>query len=296
MDPRLIGGSRRAAAAAPEIIYEDNNLLVVNKPAGLQVHAARVAGKTARSGGDESGRGKSGGAPQATLVDRLIARHPEIKTVGDDPALRPGIVHRLDKDTSGVMVVAKTQSAFDYLKALFQKREVKKIYLALVAGVPKERRGAIDAPIGIRSGTLKRSIRSGKMAKPALTEYRVVRAFASGGRAAAARGGGDSSGDSGRPFSLLEVVPQTGRTHQIRVHLASIGHPVVGDLLYGGRRERAGGRLKNGGSAAARAGSAPPHAARLMLHALSLEFTAPDGKRMKFEAEPPPDLRKVIHT
>ena len=221
----------------PEIIYENKDILVINKPSGLQVHAARVSG-----------------APRAhelTLVDWLLKRYPEIRSVGDDPELRPGIVHRLDKDTSGVMLVARDQKYFEYLKSLFQKHEIKKTYLAFVAGIPATKRGTIDAPIGIRNGTMKRSVRSAKMAKSAVTEYRTLKEFDG--------------------YSILEISPKTGRTHQIRVHLASIGHPVLGDRLYGPKNQ-------------------PAWADRLMLHALSIEFTAADGKRMKFEAD-----SEVIH-
>ena len=225
----------------PQVIYEDENFLAINKPAGLLVHAVR-----SKEHGKES-----------TVVDWLLARYPEIKTVGDDPAERPGIVHRLDKDTSGVMLVAKNQKTFEYLKSLFQKREVQKTYLALVWGTLKTKSGVINAPIGIRSGSVKRSVRSEKMAKEAVTEWRVVKLFDSG-------------------YSLLEVKPKTGRTHQIRVHLASIGHPVVGDRLYG-RRRVINNSITND----------PTADNRLMLHALSIEFTAPDGKRTRLEAEPP---------
>lgn len=235
----------------PTVIYEDPNFLVINKPAGLQVHAAKVSGGAS-------------GAASPTLVDWLLAYYPEVKAVGDDPVLRPGIVHRLDKDTSGIMLVARNQKYFEYLKSLFQKHEVLKIYLAVVAGVPSQKEGMIDAPIGIQNGTMKRSIRSAKMAKPATTEYRVIRTFV------AETPGGEASRGGQEKFSLLEVNPKTGRTHQIRVHLASMGCPVVGDPLYGPKRQ-------------------PAWAHRLMLHALSLEFTAVDGKRMKFEADPPAD-------
>jgi 23S rRNA pseudouridine1911/1915/1917 synthase len=232
----------------PEVIYEDRNFIVINKPAGLQVHAARVAGTRAEGGG------------VSTLVGWLVKQYPEIKSVGDDPELRPGIVHRLDKETSGVMLVARTQDYFEYLKKLFQEHEVRKTYLALVAGVPQKKQGIIDAPIGIRNGTIKRSTRSAKMAKSAVTEYKVLKTFAQEG----------ADGTNGRTpeFSLLEVSPKTGRTHQIRVHLASIGHPVLGDRMYGPKNRSA-------------------WAGHLALHALSIEFTAADGKRMKFEAEPP---------
>ncbi len=188
--------------------------------------------------------------PPPTLVDWLLSRYPEIATVGDDPAQRPGIVHRLDKDTSGVMLVAKNQKTFEYLKSLFQKHEIIKTYLALVQGELAKKSGVIDAPIGIKNGTTKRSIRSTKMAKEAVTEYKVLAG------------------------SLLEVKPKTGRTHQIRVHLASIGHPIVGDPIYGKKPS-----VKN---------------QRLMLHAASIEFTAPDGKRMRLEAEPPPEFHAQV--
>lgn len=247
----------------PEVVYEDRDIIVINKPPGLQVHAAKVsaASRAVRARGIAPH-----GPPPATLVDWLIKRYPEIKGVGDDPALRPGIVHRLDKETSGVMLVARNQKSFEYLKSLFQKHEITKTYLAMVAGVPKERQGTIDAPIGIRNGTMKRSIRSTKMAKPAVTEYKVLKTFT---RPAA----DGASPIDGAPaaFSLLEIYPKTGRTHQIRVHLASIGHPVLGDRLYGPKKQ-------------------PAWADRLMLHALSIEFTAADGKRMKFEQLSTPDF------
>lgn len=225
--------------AAPEIIYEDRNFLVIGKPAGLMVHAARRGGEA------------------ATLAGWLLRKYPELAAVGDDPALRPGIVHRLDKDTSGVMLAARNQGYFEYLKSLFQKHEIRKTYLAIVRGVPAKQSGTINAPIGIRNGTIKRSIHSTRMAKEAVTAYRVRKIFI--------------KGNATERYSLLEVNPRTGRTHQIRVHLASIGHPVVGDRLYGAKVQ-------------------PPWAGRLMLHALSLEFASPDGKRMKFEAGPPDDF------
>ncbi len=209
----------------------------------MLVHPARTAG-----GGRTEG---------VTLTDELLKRYPEIKNVGDDPELRPGIVHRLDKETSGIILVARDHEYFEYLNSLFQKHEIKKTYLALVVGTPKEKKGIIDAPIGIRNGTMKRSTRSSKMAKEAVTEYRVLKTF--------------SDKVSSQSFSLLEVSPKTGRTHQIRVHFASIGHPILGDRLYGSKKQ-------------------PDWATRLMLHALSIEFTTADGKRLKFEAEPPKQL------
>src|ERR1700685_121466 len=130
----------------PEIVYENKNFLAINKPSGLLVHRAKIANHTSSA--------------EPTLVDWLLKHRPEIKNVGDDPAQRPGIVHRLDKDTSGIMLIPKTQEYFEYLKSLFQKHEIKKTYYAVVRGGLKEKEGTIDKPIGIRNGTLKRSVRS----------------------------------------------------------------------------------------------------------------------------------------
>lgn len=232
-----------------EIIYQDENLAAVNKPAGLLIH------KTAAAGGEN----------EKTLVDWLVKKFPEIKAVGDDPKIRPGIVHRLDKDTSGVIVVAKNQKYFDYLKNLFQGRGVKKTYLALVWGEPKTKSGTINKAISLKAGTTKRTVHEGKMEKEAVTEYRVIKSFK--------EKGGKGEGEE-EIFSLLEVCPQTGRTHQIRVHLASIGHPIVGDSLYGKKEN-------------------PFGLERQFLHAGSLEFGLASGSRIKLEADLPDDLAKI---
>lgn len=231
---------------APEIIFENNDVLVLNKPAGLMVHGVRV---------NAHRRVDKARAAEPTLVDWLLAHRPEVRMVGDDPALRPGIVHRLDKATSGVMLVAKTQASFDHLKKLFQEHRIVKTYLALVSGVPKMSQGTIDAPIGIKNGSLKRSIHVSKMAKPAITGYSVAKAIKNGKE----------------QYALLKVVPKTGRTHQIRVHLASIGHPIVGDRMYGKRTQ-------------------PEFARRLMLHARTIEYPNKEGGRFVFEAPLPPDF------
>lgn len=253
----------------PEIIFENEDFLVVNKPAGLVVHAARVS---ARRRADAARVGKAR-APEPTLVDWLVTRRPGIKTVGDDPALRPGIVHRLDKATSGVMIVAKTQASFERLKKLFQEHRMQKTYFALVYGVPKDKKGTIDAPIGIKNGSLKRSIHSSKMAKPAITEYSVVKKITV-----------DDEGDKGgkEQCALLKVNPKTGRTHQIRVHLASIGHPIVGDMLYGKKSLR-------GANAAA-------PSPRLMLHAAALAFSDGNGNGFEFEVPLPDDFSSWLST
>jgi 23S rRNA pseudouridine1911/1915/1917 synthase len=259
----------------PTIIYEDKDFLAIDKPAGLMVHPAKISGK------------KKPRKTEPTLVDWLLVRYPEVKNVGDDPVLRPGIVHRLDKETSGVMLIPKNQEYFEYLKSLFKAHAIKKKYLALVFGVPRESKGIIDVPIGIKNGTLKRSVHSRKMAKRAVTEYNVLKTM----RIPVApskvspdkiRNGADGKVAS---FSLLEVFPMTGRTHQIRVHLASIGHPVVGDLLYGPKKQPEWVRrpifsdAEKGG-----------RTSRLMLHAHSLEFAPRPGNFIKIEAESPFDF------
>jgi 23S rRNA pseudouridine1911/1915/1917 synthase len=226
----------------PQIIYEDKNFLAINKPAGLMAHGTKHTKQS----------------HERTVVDWLVEHYPQVKTVGDDPAMRPGIVHRLDKATSGIMLIAKTQEHFEYLKSLFQKHGIKKTYYAVVRGVPKKREGIIDAPIGIINGTLKRSVGATKMRKEAVTEYKTLKAWGT--------------------ESLLEVQPRTGRTHQIRVHLASIGHPIVGDTLYGPRR-------KHGQSTQSAA------ADRLMLHAAAVEFTDKDGTKLYLSTDPPFAIR-----
>jgi len=199
---------------------------------------------------------------EATLVEWLVARYPEMRRVGDDPATRPGIVHRLDKETSGVVLAARNQKYFEYLKSLFAKRDVKKTYLALVYGRVEPRENVLSFPIGIKNGTTKRSTFSNKRAKEAFTAYRVLKYIPNG----------DEEDKERTAFTLLEVMPKTGRTHQIRVHLARIGHPIVGDSLYAKKKSDS----------------------RLMLHALSIEFSAEDGKRIRLEAESPEEFAQYL--
>ena len=247
----------------PQIIYKDENFLVLNKPAGWLTHALRSNVKCQISN---------------VVSDWLLENFPEVETVGDKPEERPGIVHRLDKDTSGVLVVARKQKAFDYLKKLFQEHKVKKTYLALVygevnppspsdGGLRRAREGVINRPLGIISGSVKRTIHVGhaRLVKEAVTKYKIKKVFEIS----------PSTGSGPIKCSLLEVEPLTGRTHQIRVHLASIGHPVVGDKLYGPKAPTI--KLD-----------------RQFLHADSIEFTKPDGGRLKISADLPEELRRVI--
>ncbi len=221
-----------------DIIYEDANIVVINKPAGMLTH--RVANLSS----------------SPAVSDWLVEHYPPAASVGDSPALRPGIVHRLDRDTSGVLLLAKTQVAFDFFKRQFQERTIKKTYLAVVKGEVKPASGEINLPIGIKSGTTKRSVHSSKMSRDALTAYRLKKVFSR----------------DGDPFSLLEIFPKTGRTHQIRVHLSAIGHPVVGDPLYGHRGSHR----------------------ELLLHAYALEGVNLDGINFHFSASPPPSFRAFL--
>ena len=278
----------------PKVIYEDKNFLAVDKPAGLLVHAA------------PNSKFQIPNSQEPTLVGWLLEHYPEVKTVGDpvklpdgnygasDP-LRPGMVHRLDKDTSGVMLVAKNQKTFNYLKELFQKHEIKKTYLALVWGTVRPPRGVIDKPISLKSGTTKHTVHKGKMEKEAVTEYGVVKNFQFSIFNFQTSSKSQVPSPELHDFTLLEVYPKTGRTHQIRVHLASIGHPVVGDTLYGHQKghQKSLNSSAKGGSASG--GKSSILNSRLMLHALSIEFSAADGKRIRIEAEPPHQFLEIIN-
>jgi 23S rRNA pseudouridine1911/1915/1917 synthase len=196
--------------------------------------------------------------PNETLADILVTERPYLRDVGEDP-LRPGIVHRLDKGTSGVVVIAKDQDAFRALKAQFQERTVRKEYLALVHGAPKDPSGSIELPLG-KVGTRQTTQLKGKRdvtVREALTEYGMEQRF--------------------REYTLLRVIPRTGRTHQIRVHLRAIGCPVVGDPEYGPAKA-----------------PVPAGLDRMFLHAMRLELTSPAGPRVALEAPLPEALQDVL--
>ena len=198
-----------------------------------------------------------------TIVDFLLEKFPEIKNVGDEAEIRPGIVHRLDRDTSGIMIVARNQKTFAELKKMFSERKMEKTYFALVCGIPSKRKGVIETPIGrsTRNPTKRGTGRHIKSGREAMTHYKVIKSY-------------------GKEFSFLEVLPKTGRTHQIRVHLKSIEHPVACDRIYGGKKVCCPEFTNS------------PR--RLFLHASSLEFSLPEGKRWRFEADLPDDLEKAL--
>lgn len=223
-----------------KLLQETPDYLVIEKPSGVIVHPAP-------------------GVRGLTLADALLKSHPELAQVGDDPTMRPGIVHRLDKDVSGVMVVARNPATFAFLKSQFQNRAVHKRYIGLVHGIVTRAEGSIDFPIA-------RSSRQGRMvARPsgdehsreAHTDYEVIRRFGNA--------------------TLLSLMPRTGRTHQLRVHLKALGHPLVGDPLYGRKIPSA---------------FADVH--RIFLHAAELTLSLPNGERRTWISPLPKECEEIL--
>ena len=250
-----------------DVVYEDADLAVINKPAGMMVHAGSGQNDDARSRG--------------TLVNALLFRFKALSATGGD--LRPGIVHRLDKDTSGLIVVAKNDRAHAALAEMFSSRQIKKSYIALVQGTVERPKGTINAAVG--RDPVRRTRMTAKPlgdARTAVTHYEVVRRLAN-------RFG---------KFTLVRVRIETGRTHQIRVHMASIGHPVVGDTLYGGSGQLTDQVASNVvQSKAARRKSEPERLklGRNFLHAARLEFPHPKtGKLLQLEAPLPTELETFL--
>ena len=238
-----------ALAAVPEpeaipirIVYEDAHLVVLDKPAGMVVHP---------------GAGHSGG----TLVNALLHHVKDLSGIGGE--LRPGIVHRLDRGTSGLMVVAKSDAAHRELSRQFSDREVDKEYIALVWGLVQAGR-RIDAPIGRDPGDRQKMSTRARRARNAVTRVTSARHH--------------------KGVSLLKVAIATGRTHQIRVHLSAIGHPIVGDVAYGGVHRRTASHLR-----------AVQRLERPFLHSARLAFTHPgDGRRVEFDSPLPLDLQAIL--
>lgn len=217
-----------------KIIYEDEDIIVIDKPAGISVHSKDKHDK------------------MLTIVSILYGSYPAIKNVGDNP-LRPGIVHRLDKETSGLMVVAKNNESFYELKKQFQERKVEKRYIALVSGRLERDHGVINTPL-VKIGTRTRT--SSDTSRAALTEYKVIRRY--------------------KDYTLVEVRPKTGRQHQIRVHFASINHPIACDKLYGRKAKKCPAGLK-----------------RHFLHSAYLKFQLKNAL-MEFENELPQDISAAL--
>ena len=230
-----------------KILFEDEDVLVINKPVGLVVHAD---GKT----------------EELNLCDWILKNYPKLEDVGEPLVLkegteikRPGIVHRLDRETSGVLIIAKNQKSFLFLKEQFKSRKIKKIYNSFVWGEMKEEEGEINRPIGrsrkdFRLWSAQRGTR-GKL-REAITEYKVLK--------------------KNKDFSFLEINLKTGRTHQIRVHMKAVNHPVVGDKLYAPKRDFALGFE------------------RVALHAFSVSFVLPKGNEIEVKAQLSDDFQKAL--
>lgn len=232
------------------VLYEDSDVVAVNKPAGLVVHA-------------------DGRTEEPTLVDWILAHYPATVGVGEPLSIgkgvvieRPGIVHRIDRETSGVLLIAKTQDAFLDLKRQFFDREIQKNYVAFLYGVPKEREGIITLPIGRNRRDFRR-FATGEAARQTVrdaeTRYRVR--------------------ESSHEYSFVEAAPKTGRTHQLRVHFSSIGHPIVADRTYAPKLLLGHDNLG---------------LKRLALHALSISFLRLDGSRVTIEAAFPLDFEDAL--
>lgn len=257
-----------------KILFEDKNVLVIDKPSGIMVHP-------------------DGKSKEKTVVDWVLLNYPTLKNVGDpiilereggkkEKILRPGIVHRLDKETSGALLIAKNQKTFLNLKEQFQNHKIKKVYKAFVYGYvsdPKAslltgKRGVIDVPIG-RSPKDIRAFTAGRGARPplrdAVTEYIILNKFTDTKNE-------DKKKDIEHQYSYIEAYPKTGRTHQIRVHMRYINHPVVSDPLYRGAKDVALGMK------------------RLALHAHFITFALPSGELKTVESPLPLDFKKALKT
>ncbi len=240
-----------------EVLYDEKDFAVIDKPAGLVVYPGTKH-------------------EEKTLVNGLLAKWPEIRFVGEDP-VRPGIVHRLDKDTSGIMIIAKNNEAFQYFKNLFKNRKIEKIYTALVFGHLAETDGSTLLTTG---GKIEFPIRRSKNnpikqvavaadkdpegAREAITYFKVLKYF---------------SDKNENQYTFVEAKPKTGRMHQIRVHLATLGHPIVGDNIYQTKQNKQ-----------------PPEISRQLLHASAIKFISQLGKEVEFTSTLPDDFSKFLKT
>jgi 23S rRNA pseudouridine1911/1915/1917 synthase len=244
--PPPVAASPSAEAIPLDILYEDSDLVVVNKPAGMVVHP---------------GAGVAGG----TLVNALLGHCRDLSGIGGE--LRPGIVHRIDKETSGILVVAKNDLSHQALSQQFKEHTIKRVYLALVFGAPKDDKGRIESSIGRHPVDRKRMSGKARRGKHAVTHWRMLARY--------------------KGVSMLRLRLETGRTHQIRVHLSEAGFPLLGDAVYGGA-----GRLVNIQDTQLRA--LIKTLGRQALHATTLGFIHPrSGEYMEFNAEPPDDIARI---
>jgi len=237
-----------------KIIYEDTDILVVDKPAGIVVFPE---GQTLLRQQASDGQKK-----ENTLIDELIEKYPDLKKAGEAP--RYGIAHRLDKDTSGILLVAKTPEALIFLQKQFKNREVEKKYACLVEGAMERNFGKIETLIARAKGDPRKQrvyspINAPKSAREAITEYKVLERF--------------------RDYTLLEVEIKTGRRHQIRCHFSYLKHPIAGDKLYSFRNSKV-----------------PDGLTRQFLHSQYLKIQLPNGKTEQFKSELPEDLQKIINS
>ncbi|HBA89901.1 MAG TPA: RluA family pseudouridine synthase [Geobacter sp.] len=230
-----------------EVLYEDPEVVVVNKGAGMVVHPGA-------------------GNPEGTLVNALLAHCKDLSGIGGE--LRPGIVHRIDKDTSGTLVVAKSDRAHNALAEQFKEHTIKRVYLALVYGSPKEDKGRIESIIGRHPTDRKKMSGKARHGKEAVTHWRVLARYPG--------------------ITLIRLKLETGRTHQIRVHMSEAGHPLVADEVYGG-----GGRLSGVQDPVLK--QMIKSMGRQALHAKTLGFLHPvSGKYLEFDTELPPDMAGIV--
>lgn len=244
------------------ILKETENYLVINKPAGLVVHS-------------------DGKHTEPTVVDWVLEHYPEARDVGDKLRIehqgtitevpRSGIVHRIDRDTSGCLIIAKNQETFDFLKDQFKAHTIKKKYVAVVYGWPRDERGLIDQPIGRSSSNIRAwTTKSGSRGtRDAVTRFTVAKKFTITSPT-------DSELSTDQKYAIVDLYPQTGRTHQLRVHMSHMGHPIVADPIYAGKRHS----------------DLPIH--RTALHAERISFTSPEGKSIEVTAPLPEDLAAII--
>lgn len=248
-----------------KVLYNNHGLLIIDKPAGMVVHpGAGFKGETLASALLYHFSGGAG--------SRSAGK--DIHVVGEDH--RPGIVHRLDKDTSGVILVARTPQMYEHLKNAFSERKIKKEYIALVLGKVEKMHGFIELPIGkSKTDFRKQTTKNPVEEKQALTEYKVLE-YLTGGNGLKGKNKGKRNGVDG--YTLILVKLHTGRTHQIRVHMDSLGHPLMGDTLYAGKRVEMSGL------------------SRQFLHAKKIEVRLPDGTWIEADSEFPKDLKYVLES